>query len=144
MKSNLTYLLLLFIFIACTPVPEPIKFGKDSCEHCKMLIMDQKWGAEIVTSKGKIHKFDDINCLTVYLKESELTPKEIAHLLVIDFMNPGRFVSVSEAWFAKSENLRSPMASGVAAFSSQDAMNDFIESSGGISMNWQETMNLFK
>lgn len=144
MKFNLTYLLFLFILSACSPSPEPISFGKDSCEHCKMLIMDQKWGAEIVTAKGKIHKFDDINCLTIFLQESELKPENIAHLLVIDYLNPGKFLNASDAWFVQSEQLRSPMASGVAAFATQAAMNEFIESSGGVSMNWEDTMNLFK
>ncbi len=144
MKINLTYLLLLLPLLSCNPTPESINFGKDSCVHCKMLIMDQKWGAEIVTSKGKIFKFDDLNCLVIYLQESNLNSESIAHLLVIDYMNPGQLINAYEAWYIKSDNLRSPMASGVAAVSTNTAMNLFIDENGGVSMNWDEAMNLFK
>jgi hypothetical protein len=59
-------------------------------------------------------------------------------------MNPGQLINAYEAWYIKSDKLRSPMASGVAAVSTNTAMNLFIDENGGVSMNWDEAMNLFK
>ena len=40
-------LLLLLFTIGCNTEPEAINYGKDICEHCKMVIADEKYGAEI-------------------------------------------------------------------------------------------------
>ncbi|HRI80568.1 MAG TPA: nitrous oxide reductase, partial [Cyclobacteriaceae bacterium] len=57
----------LFLFMAaCSTEPEPLQYGKDTCHTCKMTLMDNKFGAEIVTDKGKIYKFDDMSCFLNY------------------------------------------------------------------------------
>ena len=109
-----------------------------------MLIMDAKWGAEIVTSKGKVFKFDDVNCMINYMRESGLKTDEIAHLMVVDFKNPGNLINAYNSWYIYSEDLRSPMASGVAAFETNSDLNSYNVSNKGTSMNWEQTYNLFK
>ena len=54
---------ILVLFQQCTQEPEPLVYGKDVCQFCKMTLMDHKFGAELVTNKGKVYKFDDINCM---------------------------------------------------------------------------------
>ena len=36
-----------------------------------MKISDGKFGAELITSKGRIYKFDDMHCMISYHKKSE-------------------------------------------------------------------------
>ncbi len=47
---------------ACKPKegPEPIRFDRDMCEICDMIISDPRFAAEIRDPDGKIHKFDDL------------------------------------------------------------------------------------
>ena len=52
---------------SCSTEPEPIRIGKDNCQFCKMTISDKRFGAEIVTKKSKIFKFDDQHCLFYYM-----------------------------------------------------------------------------
>ena len=50
---------------ACSKGHQPINYGEDECEFCKMMVMDKRYGAELVTDKGKIYFFDSIECLAV-------------------------------------------------------------------------------
>jgi len=45
-------IIVLALLSACSRAPEPIVYGKDACTHCKMTIMDKRFAAEIITSKG--------------------------------------------------------------------------------------------
>ncbi|WP_198175425.1 hypothetical protein [Spirosoma telluris] len=73
----------------CSVQPEPIRYGKDACTHCKMTIVDQTFAAEIVTQKGKSYKFDDVACLVNYLNENKVPEADLAFLLVDQYNKPG-------------------------------------------------------
>lgn len=61
---NILGIISLGIFFSCSPKgPEKINFGKDQCELCKMGIEDPKFATELITEKGRIYKFDDLNCM---------------------------------------------------------------------------------
>ncbi len=57
------FLLLSLVTASCGSNPEPINYGHDECEFCRMQISDNRYGAELVTDKGKVYKFDSIECL---------------------------------------------------------------------------------
>jgi len=78
--------------------------------------MDKKFGAELVTTKGKVYKFDDINCMLSFYNSGSMHKENYEHKLMIDFSQPGKFINVEKAYFFKSDEIKSPMASGVAAF----------------------------
>ncbi len=48
---------LAFSTMGCNTEPQPIKIGEDACSFCKMSIADNRYGAEIITKKGKVFKF---------------------------------------------------------------------------------------
>jgi hypothetical protein len=54
----------------CDSGPQPINFGKDSCAECNMTIVDKRFGAEFVTGKGKVFKFDDVNCMVEFIERA--------------------------------------------------------------------------
>jgi copper chaperone NosL len=112
----------LFLFlIGCATEPEPLAYGKDQCHACKMTLMDRKFGAELVTKKGKVYKFDDINCLFNFYKGTDVSKEDYQHTLVIDFSQPEKLIDAQKAYFLKSSEVMSPMASGVAAFEFQNS-----------------------
>jgi copper chaperone NosL len=56
MKSLISILSFVAIFLlsSCSEKEvEPIHFGKDQCELCKMGIEDAKFGTELITEKRK-------------------------------------------------------------------------------------------
>ncbi len=106
--------------ISCTVKPEPLVYGKDACYACKMTLVDQKFGAEILTRKGKVYKFDDINCMVGFLKSGFESYENVQAVLAADFQHEGSLIEVNEAGFLHSEGLNTPMGSGVGVFVSQE------------------------
>ena len=147
MKSSGIKLVLFLTFAmmsACKAEKEPIKFGTDACEHCKMIAMDPKFGAEIITTKGKIYKFDDVNCLVTYMNNSNLTQTNIAEIYVIDFSHAQLLVNAKTAFYVHSDQIKSPMASGVAAFETTESRYEQQQTWQGTELNWEEINSKFK
>ena len=113
---RISCLMLALLFSACSIEPEPLIYGKDQCYSCKMTLMDPKFGAELVTTKGKVYKFDDINCLFNFYNEGSVSKDDFRFKLVVDFSQPEKLIDAEKAVYLKSGQIKSPMASQVAAF----------------------------
>jgi copper chaperone NosL len=144
MKTSLIIILISTVLISCSVKPEPLHYGQDGCYTCKMTLMDKKFGAEIVTKKGKIYKFDDMNCMINFYNSSVEPAENIAYRLVIDFANPENFIDAQEAFYIKSENIKSPMASQVAAFSTKEQRDKYNKELNGAILTWGELVTQFK
>lgn len=122
---------------ACEAQTKPIKFGKDACNHCRMIISDPRFGAELVTTKGKVYMFDDLNCYWNFRKEQKIQESDIAHSVVVFFNKPGTFGNAGDACFLASREIRSPMGSGVAAFDTKEACAAHPEAANGKQLSWE-------
>jgi copper chaperone NosL len=129
---------------SCTVEPEPIRYGEDACHHCKMTLMDKKFGAELVTQKGKIYKFDDVNCMLSFYNSGEVAPHEFSHKLVVDFTKPATLIDADKAFYLKSPMIKSPMLSEVAAFENEQDMKATKDELNGIYLVWGELVTQFK
>ncbi|HLT73559.1 MAG TPA: nitrous oxide reductase accessory protein NosL [Ohtaekwangia sp.] len=146
MKHYASPLLIAFITFmsACTPEPEPLVYGEDACQHCKMVLMDQKFGAEIVTTKGKVYKFDDVNCMISFINENIKDDRDIQYKLVTQFNKPGELTDAGTAFYVKASSIKSPMASQVAAFGDYEEMKQHSRELKGIYLTWGELVTQFK
>jgi copper chaperone NosL len=142
-KSTL-FLILLYLFASCSNKPEPIDYGTDECEFCRMLITDNRYGAEMVTDKGKIFKFDSIECLVNFSLAKNLIGDQNQILLVTDFANSPKFIQCKNAYYIQNENFRSPMGLNVSAFGNQDSVKKFLADNGGTEIPWLEVIELVK
>ena len=132
------------IFMAgCNPKAEKIAFGKDNCAECKMTIMDPKFGAEIVTKKGKVYKFDDAHCVAVFLERRGVELTDIHQTLFVDYNNNNEFVKVKSVEFVVSSQFKSPMGGNAAAFkSATEARKKSAELEGSKVTNWATLYNI--
>lgn len=137
-------LMMGLIFIGCSSKPEPLRYGVDACHTCRMTLMDNRFGAELVTRKGKLYKFDDMNCMLNFYHSGEVKPEDFAHRLVINYESPGTFLNVDESFYLKSDEIKTPMASKLAAFESYDRAMFYKKQWGGIFMAWGEVITQFK
>lgn len=133
-----------YVFMSCSTEPEPLVYGTDICHFCKMTLMDNKFGAELVTTKGKVYKFDDLNCFMNFYNSGVEEEREIKHKLVIDYANPGTLINATDAFYLKSSEIRSPMNSGVAAFETKANLDNFKKQWKGIYLGWGEAVTQFK
>ena len=137
-------LLIMQISISCSTKPEPLIYGKDSCYFCKMTLVDKKFGAELVTTKGKVYKFDDLNCFINFYNSGIEGHRSVKLKLVIDYVHPEKFLNADEAFYLKSSSLRSPMNSEVAAFEDKPTLDKFKKELNGIYLAWGELITQFK
>jgi len=115
---------------------EPIEYGRDSCAHCKMTIMDHRYAAELVTAKGRAYKFDDVRCLKQQLRNQE----ESGHLLFVESFlgGPNTPVPAAEALYLQHEYFSSPMNGNSAAFATRDQARLFMDSLNIQALTWEE------
>ncbi|MBT8380340.1 MAG: nitrous oxide reductase accessory protein NosL [Ignavibacteria bacterium] len=143
-SSTLFLVLTIILFVSCGSEPEPINYGHDECEYCRMLITDNKYGAELITKKGKIYKYDSIECLINYsLVENLLGDNEVT-MLVDDFSNPGNFTDARTSSYLHNDNFRSPMGLNVMAFSTEEQRSNFAKENAGSKLSWIEVIELTK
>ena len=140
----ISLILIAILFLSCSNDPQPLQYGKDACYTCKMTLMDKKFGAEIVTQKGKVYKFDDLNCMVNFYNSGYEPEENIAHLLVVDFAQPEKLIDTKHTFFVKSDKLRTPMASQVAAFEREEDYKKFKKEWNGILLGWGEVVTQFK
>lgn len=137
---KLKYSLILFLFLglaACRDkidtAPHEIHYGEDVCERCKMIISDKRFAAQLIDQKGTALKFDDVGCMSDYLKESgQEGPKPLA-IYVADFAT-GKWLDAGKAAYLLNPELRSPMGYNIAAFRTAEEMNGSPFMEGGKSL----------
>jgi copper chaperone NosL len=140
--NNLIKLLIIGgLFTACTPAAEPISFGEDMCAHCKMTIVDEPFAAEVVTQKGKVYKFDAIECMVEFLKIKQAD--QMALTLVRDYENPKEWQDASQCNYLISKDLPSPMGAGLSAWLSKENAEAMKAEKGGEVYDWEGLQQKF-
>ena len=113
---------IVFTVSGCTSGPDPIKVGKDNCHYCKMTISDNRFGAEVVTLKGKVFKYDEIHCLQAEISDKGLPMNTVKDIYFTDFCQNHALIKKQECFFLQSNNIKAPMGGNIAAFSSPDSL----------------------
>ena len=140
--SWMVLVLLGMTFISCEIKSQPISYGKDVCKYCSMIIVDKQHGSEVVTEKGKVFKFDSIECLLNYSHEADQS--EIAMRLCNHYHEPGELIMLEEATFLISEGLPSPMGAFLTAFDTKASAIKARKKYGGDVYSWGELIEHWK
>ena len=112
--------------VSCSVSPQPLKLGVDNCAFCQMTVSNVRFGAEILTKKGKALKYDDISCMVSDMKQKNIPESEINTIYSVDFCGDHQLIDVKTSFFFMSENLKSPMGANVASFYNKDSMNYYL------------------
>ncbi len=141
MNKILGFLLMACTFIACKPEAVKIEYHKDECAYCAMKISDPKFGAELVTDKSKVYKFDSAECLFDYMADEN---PDIGLILVTDFFNPHTLIDANKAMYLISENVPSPMGANLSAYASVEEVNSMQQKNGGEVYEFQDLFKQYK
>ncbi len=109
---------LLFIFcivlmMSCGGKPREIRYHEDSCAYCKMIVSDPKFGAELVTKKGRVTTYDSAECLFQTVNENGRD--QYSDILVTDFLTQ-TLIDGTSAYYIISEVRPSPMGASLSAY----------------------------
>ena len=135
--------LIAVLLACCNPQGKPITYGEDKCEFCRMSIVDQRFGGEVVTNKGKIFKFDAVECIINYLDQGHVDETKVKLILTNTYDSPGELVDALACFYLKSENMPSPMGMYLNPFGSSSEALKYQKENKGIVMNWDELRTVF-
>ena len=137
-------IILLFVLTltSCSVEPQPINYGTDACSYCKMTIVDKMHAAEYVSEKGKVSKYDAVECLIHDMQERNFPA--YAYLLVADYGNNGNFTDAENAVYLVSKKIPSPMGAFLSAFSSKEKAEEVKQEKGGEIYSWKEIIQKIK
>ena len=141
---NIVMLIVSMLALSCSIDPVPLNWGQDQCDHCRMTIVDNKFGAEIVTKKGKIYKFDAVECMANFMKDGKIQQNEISKCFVIDASNPAQFIDAENATYLISENFPSPMGADLSAYGSRSDAEKSQANHKGDLRTWDDIKAKFK
>lgn len=142
--KNLITIILLLLFISCDTAPQPLVVGKDECYYCKMPVADKKFGAEIITVKGKLYKFDDMGCMINFLKTEWVVDEKIGSIYTVSFTTNDKLLDLNKSVFLMSACFRTPMNSGIAAFESRNEVAVFLKEFPGEILTWNQLQQKLK
>ena len=135
--KKLTYLLILLLSVSCkTKEADPIKLNSDGCDFCKMKIADGKFGAELITTKGRIYKFDDMHCMINYHKEYQAT--KIQSFYIHDFNQNNVLISAETAFYVKGGEINSPMRGNIIAVKTEKEAKNIALKYNASLVSWSE------
>ncbi len=135
MKISLLALLVV-LAVSCNTEPQAIDYGNDGCHFCKMTIVDKIHGAEFVTEKGKVYKFDATECMLNYTQD---TPNSDTGVYYTNYYeSPTELIPSSEATYLISKELPSPMGANLTAFKEKSTAEKIQSDLGGNLYNWEE------
>jgi copper chaperone NosL len=132
------------VMASCSTGPEPIAYGHDGCTYCDMTIMDHRYGTELITDKGKVFKFDSIECLVRYLKEGAAEQNNVKLLLLTPFNFPETLEDANHSYILHSQGMPSPMGMFLTAFKDETTAKKFQQENGGTIYIWQELLDKFE
>ncbi len=142
-KVLYTIALIALALLGCTGfTPEQIHYGSDQCDYCKMTIADKGFGSELITQKGKVLKYDSIECLAAADMVMASQSLEVHSRWVTDFGDPNQFLDANKAWIIAAERQRSPMGVGLVAVNSEQAAEKLIDEVGGRIVAWTEVKEI--
>jgi copper chaperone NosL len=135
-------ILAILALAGCDVGPKAIVYGQDECVGCRMTLANRHYGAELITPKGKVLKFDDVNCLLTARRQ--LGNAADARVLLVDFNRPNVFLPADEVVFLLHDGLRTPMASGLAAFATEAELATARQQlgGGGRTLRWADVLLL--
>ncbi|HEX3157919.1 MAG TPA: nitrous oxide reductase accessory protein NosL [Gemmatimonadaceae bacterium] len=128
--------------VACAaPGPRAIQYGSEACGYCRMTISDERYGAQLVTTTGKVHTFDSVECLASYYLAQD-DPAVVRSVWVSDFRRPGTLVRAEDARFIRGGTQHSPMGLGLTAFAPEEDAAGLRGEFGGEPMGWPAVLAL--
>ena len=136
MNLAIKFVTIVLLILSCNISPSPIDYGHDDCYSCKMTIVDPQHGAQVVTHKGKVFKFDAVECMVPFVLERG--EEEFKFILVNHYSNPGELIDATKAYYLISQNLPSPMGEFLTGFENDIDRNNLQQEKGGSKHNWSD------
>ena len=112
------------------------------CHFCTMTIVEKGFGAEVVTKKGKVYKFDAIECMMNYIVRPDA--EEFALYGSNILVDPGVLYDATSLTFLRAEAVPSPMGAFLSAHIDKEGAEQILEGEPGEFYSWEELVTYFQ
>ncbi len=119
--------------------PPTVRYGREECARCRMIVNDDRFAAAAVTAAGEAHKFDEVGCLIDYLADHP----DAARLWVRGYRS-GTWLDAKQAYFAYGPKLQTPMGAGLAAAATREEADALAAEWGGRVLRFDELAEFLK
>lgn len=116
--------------------PPEIRFGRDTCSRCGMIISEERFAGGLVADNGEQRVFDDIGEMVMTVKEEGLGSQRV---WVHDYES-AEWVDGTTAIYVATESVITPMGSGLLAFQQRADAEAFVEENEGTIMTWEDVL----
>jgi copper chaperone NosL len=123
------------------PKPPQIAYGRDMCDQCGMTIDDERFASALVMQDGKTLKFDDSGEMFAYQAQH---PAEVVRAWFVHDYTTKAWIGGEKATYVISDQVRSPMGTGVAAFAERAAAETFARQMNGKVLSFDEARAALK
>jgi copper chaperone NosL len=141
MNSSVRFLLVILFAVtvaACGSASSPddppeIRYGVDVCTRCGMIISEERYAGGLVRADGETEIFDDIGEMIDVIQEEGVDERRI---WVHDYESL-EWLDGTLAIYVVSDEIMTPMGSGVVAFEERTDAEGFAAQNDGEVMNWE-------
>lgn len=98
--------------------PPQIAYGQQECDHCRMIISEERFAAALVTNYtdgARKLAFDDVGCLLDWMSAHH--GQQAGDVPYVHDFTTKAWLDARNAAYVRCDKLQSPMASNLAAFS---------------------------
>lgn len=96
--------------------PVSVKWDRDACERCRMVLSDRVHSAQVrggpESGRKQVYTFDDIGCAVIWLDQQPWKDAKGVEIWVNDHRD-GRWIDARTAWYVPGK--QTPMAYGLGA-----------------------------
>lgn len=119
--------------------PPPIRYGRDTCDECGMVISEARFAAAYLPRHGEWRLFDDIgDMLAFYTSHRE----EVAVFWVHDY-ETGDWLQADGAFFVSSPALHTPMGHSIVAVTNRERADRLTDQTAGEVLTFAEVLARF-
>lgn len=137
MKKSILLLFAAVVLISCVSgEPKSLKLNSDACDFCKMTIANGKFGAELITKKGRYYKFDDVSCMIHFVKSD--TTVSYKAFFVCNYLIDNTLIPAEKCYFLKGKSINSPMNGNAIAFVSKQEALQYQSKYKATLLSWKE------
>lgn len=119
---------------SAAPQPPTIHYGEDVSAGCGMIISDPRFATAALAGEHDPLLFDDIGDYLSYAQTHHLVPEAV---FVHDYRTK-EWLRAETAWYLLSPSVRTPMGSGLAAFSEESAARQVQAKESGEVLSWHD------
>ena len=100
---------------------EPLRYGRDACSRCRMLLAEPGFAGEMRDARGQLTRYDDLGCLIGALREVNVETPEAW----VEDHATHQLVPLLRAALVAGERIRTPMGHGIVAFADHQSASAY-------------------